>query len=38
MLTLCIMPNFKGTKKETASALSTCLILDGFIILFSVGF
>ena len=36
MLTLCIMPVFKGTRKETISALSICLILDAFILLLTI--
>lgn len=28
MITLCIIPNFKGTKKETLQALIGCLLLD----------
>ena len=36
MLTLCIMPVFKGTRKETISALLICLTLDAIIILFNM--
>lgn len=36
MLTLCIMPNFKGTKKETAKCLLTLLLIDSVIVLFAV--
>jgi hypothetical protein len=28
MITLCIIPNFKGTKREHIQALLTCLALD----------
>lgn len=28
MITMCIIPNFKGTKKELCIALLTCLSLD----------
>jgi hypothetical protein len=33
MLTLMIMPNFKGTKTDFLKALIVCLILDSFTIL-----
>lgn len=28
MITLCILPNFRGTTKETIKALLICLVLD----------
>lgn len=28
MITLCVIPNFKGTRKEHIQALLTCLFLD----------
>ena len=28
MITLCVMPNFKGSKTETIKAFATCLLLD----------
>ncbi len=37
MITLSILPNFKGTKKATAEALFICVILDAVMILFAVG-
>jgi len=33
MLTICIMPNFKGTLKEKSSALWTCLLIDSIYII-----
>jgi len=31
MLTLCLFPNFKGTKKDAALVLTICLFIDGLI-------
>jgi tagatose-1,6-bisphosphate aldolase len=28
MITVCVMPNFKGTSIETLKAFATCLLLD----------
>lgn len=28
MITVCIMPNFEGTRTETLKAFATCLLLD----------
>lgn len=28
MITLCVIPNFKGTRKELSVALCICLLLD----------
>jgi hypothetical protein len=32
MITLCVIPNFKGTRKELCQALLICLALDMFYI------
>jgi len=36
MLTLCIFPNFKGNKKETAKCLVILTALDALIVLFAI--
>lgn len=36
MLTLSIMPNFKGTKQDAAKCLFTLLCLDAIILLFAI--
>jgi hypothetical protein len=33
MITLCVMPNFKGTRQENVQALIVCLFLDMLYIL-----
>lgn len=37
MITLIVAAVFKGTKAEFAKALITCLIIDGFTVLFAIG-
>lgn len=36
MLTLSVLPNFKGTKKEAAKVLFICVCLDSLIVLFAI--
>lgn len=33
MLTLCIMPNFKGTRKEAITACIICLLMDSIYVI-----
>lgn len=38
MLTLCIFPNFKGTKTQIAKALLLCLSIDSLLVILSLNF